>query len=353
MPMQLPRNAQLWLPGLLRSRWSRPAFDGPVTVWLMFADHYEPRWRKADLATAQARVATWADRWPTIAERHRDHFDRPAQYTFFYPEEEYHPTLVAPLAEMTRAGVADVEVHIHHDREGEADFVQRMQRFIGRLRGEHGLLREENGRTVFGFIHGNWALDNSHPTGRWCGLDNELTLLREMGCYADFTMPAAPDPCQTRRVNSIYWAVDDPLRPKSHDDGIPARPGGTPPASGLLMVQGPLGLGWQGLRPFLEVGELAGHKSVSRGRAKVWLDNAPRIGNQVFLKLHSHGAPEKNAGPLLGGLLGEAIEAIKAVCRTRDWALRHATAWDVASQIGATVRGEADDSSAETGSDPS
>jgi hypothetical protein len=252
--MPLPRNAQLWLPGLIRSRFQRRTFGGPVTVWLVFADHYEPRWRNADLGTARARVDAWADCWPALAEAHRDHFDRPAQYTFFYPEEEYHPELVEPLAQMARVGVADVEVHIHHDGEGEADFVGRITAFVERLRDQHGLLHKEDGRTVFGFIHGNWALDNAHPSGRWCGLNNEMTLLRQLGCYADFTMPAAPDPCQTRRVNSIYWASDDPARPRSHDDGLPVRPGGTPPASSLLMVQGPLTLRRNGLRLALEVG---------------------------------------------------------------------------------------------------
>ena len=67
---------------------------------------------------------------PPFTAAHRDHFDRPAKYTFFYPEEEYHPELLAPLAEMTRAGVADVEVHIHHDGEGEADFVRRIEEFV-------------------------------------------------------------------------------------------------------------------------------------------------------------------------------------------------------------------------------
>ena len=337
--MQLPRNAQLWLPGLIRSRLSRPAFDGPVTVWLLFADHYEPRWRRADLDTARSRVAAWAARWPVIAEEHRDHFDRPAQYTFFYPEEEYHPELLDPLAAMARAGVADVEVHIHHDREGETDFVERMSGFVSNLRDRHGLLHEEAGRTVFGFIHGNWALDNAHPSGRWCGLNNELTLLRQLGCYADFTLPAAPDPCQVGQVNSIYWATDDPGRPRSHERGIPVRPGGTPPASSLLMVQGPLTLRWNGLRPALEVGELAGHDPVTPSRVEAWLNAAPRIGNHLFVKLHGHGAPEKNAAPLLEKDLAAALSLTRAACERRGWQLAHATAWQAYGAVAALVRG--------------
>ena len=52
------------------------------------------------------------------------------------------------------------------------------------------------GELRFAFIHGNWSLDNSRPDGRWCGLNNELILLRELGCYADFTLPSAPSDTQ-------------------------------------------------------------------------------------------------------------------------------------------------------------
>jgi hypothetical protein len=51
--------------------------------------------------------------------------------------------------------------------------------------------------------------------------------------------------------------------------------------------------------PKLEVGELAGHCVATRHRIRLWLKAAPRIGGDVFLKLFTHGAPEKNAIPLL------------------------------------------------------
>jgi hypothetical protein len=335
--MALPRNAQLWLPGLLADRLRRRhEATTTTTVWLMFADHYEPCWQRPDDATAVARVQAWHDAWPAIAARHRDDTGRPAQYTFFFPEEDYRAELLAPLAEMTHAGVADVEVHIHHDREGEADFVSRIQRFVRVLRDEHGLLHDVDGRPGFGFIHGNWALDNAHPTGKWCGLDNELTLLRALGCYADYTLPAAPDPCQTRRVNAIYWAVDDPTRPKSHDDGPLLVPGQVPPREALLMVQGPLTVTFprhRRFRPTLEVGELAGHAPVTPDRVRAWLDVAPRVGEDVILKLHTHGAPEKNAGPLLGRDLEATLAGVRAECQRRGWGLRFATAWDVYQQL--------------------
>ncbi|MES2304383.1 MAG: hypothetical protein V4558_02710 [Gemmatimonadota bacterium] len=333
--MKLPRNAQLWLPGLLaaRRRQRQHRFDParPVTVHLMFADHYEPYWGRPTDTVARSRVDLWQRKWPVIAERHRDHSGKPPRWTFFYPQEEYRAELLAPLAEMTAAGIADVEVHIHHDGEGERDFLDRMGGFVETLASRHNLLHLIDGRPGFGFIHGNWALDNARPDGRWCGLNHELTLLRDLGCYADFTLPAAPDPCQTRIVNAIYWAVDDPARPRSHDTGALVERGVAKPADALLCVQGPLTVRPHPryrLLPSLEVGELAGYAAPSPGRAEAWLDAAPRIGNDVFVKLFTHGAPEKNAGPLLDGFIDRVLRDVRGACDARGWQLSFATAWE-------------------------
>jgi hypothetical protein len=338
--MNLPRNAQLWFPGWLASRARNAAhrFDPnrPITLRLMFADHYEPQWARAGADVARARVDRWTSAWPRIAHAQLDDLGRPAQWTFFYPEEQYAPELLEPLAELARRGIADVEVHIHHDGEGEANFVTRISRFVDTLHREHGLLHLRDGRPTFGFIHGNWALDNSHPAGRWCGLNNEITLLRDLGCYADFTMPAAPNPCQTRLVNAAYWAVDDPIRPKSHDTGALITPGSIEPPGALICVQGPLTLRphprWR-VVPSLDVGELAAYAAPSPERARRWLDAAPRVGNEVLLKLFTHGAPESNAGPLLDGFIPGAIDAVRTACRSRGWRVAFATAYDLAQAI--------------------
>src|SRR5262249_8549635 len=160
--------------------------------------------------------------------------------------------------------------------------------FVDRLYHRHGLLRTHLGRIVFGFIHGNWALDSSLPGRRFCGLTNEIALLRDLGCYADFTLPSAPSPAQTRIVNTIYLATDDPDRPKSHDVGIPLAPG-EQVAGDLLMIPGPLTFnlrewGRPGV-PRLEVGELAGHCHPTRHRARLWIRVAPRVGDDLFIKL--------------------------------------------------------------------
>ena len=332
--MRLPRNAQIWLPGVLRQM-ARPAAEPVRHVWLLITDHYEPYWRQAAAPVAHARVAKWSAQWPTIAARHRDSFGCPPRYTFFYPEEEYDPELLDALARFRAEGIGDVEVHLHHDGEGEADFRRRIGGFVAKLRQRHGLLRDRDGRPAFCFIHGNWALDNSHPEGRFCGLDNELDLLQELGCVADFTLPAAPSPCQTRIVNAIYRATDDPARPKSHDAGIPVVRGGGN-GTGLLMVQGPLTVRRHQHRrwlPGVECGELTRVDPPTPRRVDRWLAAAPRIGAHQFIKLHTHGAQEDTAAALLDGGLDALFTHLQAACAARGVTLGYLSAWEAVEAI--------------------
>jgi hypothetical protein len=342
VPVTLPRNAQLWFPGYVRNRLASRRVPGGGRVWVAIADHWEPYWLHPSDDVAAARVATWVKHWPEIAKRHTDSTGRPPQYTFYYPQEEYRPQFLDSLAEMKRAGVADVDVHIHHDGEGQQNFVDRMSGFIETLVTRHGLLRSSNGRPVFGFIHGNWALDNSRPDGRWCGLNNEITLLRELGCYADFTMPSGNSPTQSRTVNTIYWATDDPLRPRSYDRGVAVKPG-VPGAGDLLMIPGPLGLRWaERLTPRLETGELASYDLPTAYRVERWLDLAPRVGGDIFVKLFTHGAQERHiTALLLEGGLERLFHLLSAGCRRRGYRLHYVSTWEMRRAVDAAARGGA------------
>jgi hypothetical protein len=337
--MKLPRHAEIWLWPYFVDRIRKGSrVDAPRRVWLMIADHFEPFRATRDETVARARVLPWRRRWPEIAERHRDSTGVPAQYSFFYPQEEYHPELLELLAEMVRAGYGDVEVHIHHDSGGpngggEAEFLGRMRGFLEVLHKRHGLLRERDGKLVFAFIHGNWALDNSRSDGRYCGLNHEISLLRGLGCYADFTMPCGPHEAQARMLNTIYWAIDDPARPKSYDWGVPVARG-TFGHGDLLMIPGPLGLRWGGrLAPRLEIGELAWRNGPSAHRVQRWLELAPRIGSDLFLKLFAHGALERNMGELLDGGLDLLFSLLREASRRQGFELRFTTAWGMRQAV--------------------
>ena len=334
--VKLPRHAELWLPGYLQgrfARWTSPA-SGPMRVWVAIADHYEPYVGDADEKTANDRVALWSREWPAISQQYCDSAGRSPQYTFFYPQEQYRPHLIDALA-----AIGDVEIHIHHDGEGEQDFLDRMSGFRDTLFHKHGLLHEHEGRIRFGFIHGNWALDNSLPGGRWCGLNNELTLLQELGCYADFTMPCGNSPAQARAVNQIYWAVDDPALPKSYDRGKRLQPGDQ--EHGLLMIPGPLGIRWaERFMPRIEKGEIAGYDLPSRYRVRKWLAWAPRLGKDIFIKLYAHGTQERNSSRLLGGGFQNLFQAVQDECGHRQWPFFYVSCWEMYQAIDAIRRRE-------------
>jgi hypothetical protein len=196
------------------------------------------------------------------------------------------------------------------------------------------------GRTVFGFIHGNWALDNSHPDGKACGLNGEIALLRDLGCYADFTMPSLPSATQGRVVNQIYWCTNNPDNlPKSFDRGIEATPGGGKQGD-LLMITGPVGLRFGGrLLPRLETGEIAGYDMPTASRVRQWFDLAPTIGDDLFLKLYTHGAPERNLEPLLDVGLSNLFRWLAEESDRRGIEIHWATAWQMYQAADALIRG--------------
>lgn len=330
--MRYPKDANLWLPDLVRDRVRSRLRPKPKRLWVAITDHYEPLGGKVSLEVARARVQTWEERWPQIAlGAPLDVTGRAPCFTLFYPQEEYHPEIVERLAELSRSGLADVEVHIHHADDTAATLREKLTTFCARLEDDHGLLHRHDGRRVFGFIHGNWALDNSLPGGRWCGVTGELQLLRELGCYADFTMPSVPSPTQSRIVNRIYWTTGDPARPRGFDTGVEAR-SGEGRRGELLMVEGPLGLRWRERR--IETGELACYDPPTPYRVGRWLDLAPQLGEDVFLKLFGHSAREDNAAALLGdgnkgGALAPMFEWIAEAAAQRGLELHWASAYEM------------------------
>jgi hypothetical protein len=259
------------------------------------------------MAVALARVRRWVDEYPKLFGGFRDSDGRSPRHTFFYPAEEYHADLLDEIQALCRAGFGEIEVHLHHDGDTAESLAAQLTNFMNTLSARHESLARDvvTGDLGYVFVHGNWALDNSRPDGRWCGVNNELTVLQQTGCYADMTFPSYPSPTQPPTINRIYRAVDDPLRPRSHDHGVPVRAGVA--GEGLLMIPGPLVLDWSrkkfGLLPRIENGCIQGSQRPSCARLDNWLRAGVRVEGRsdwYFIKLHTHGAVAENADVILG-----------------------------------------------------
>jgi hypothetical protein len=325
------RSLDRWLfPYWRQARKRRPPAPGePVHLLLCIADHYEPLVGRAPAATGRERVERWRRDYPRLFSHFRDSDGRPPRHSFFFPPEEYAPEHLDALAELCRQGLGEVEIHLHHDRDTPEGLRQALTAWRDLLAERHRLLsrRRDDGRLAYGFIHGNWALCNSRPDGRWCGVNNELDILRETGCYADFTLPSAPSTTQVPKINSIYYAVNRP-GPCSHATGLDVGSGKQPDGS-LLLIQGPLLLDWRrrkwGLFPRIENGCLQDCQPPRGRRIDLWLRarvQVPARPDWFFVKLHTHGAPEWNADVLLGDE-GKRFHEALAERAARDSAFRY------------------------------
>jgi len=302
----LSRRLDRWLPGYAMGaplRWwrRRRSHAGPRHVLLLVCDHFEPRHGMRHDGQDAERVALWAAEYPRFRRRCLDAFGHAPKHTWFYPPHHGLEHLSA-LGRLAFEGCGEVELHYHHD----GDDSQSLRRGLKESLDEYhrrGLLLASGAppRTAFAFVHGDWALDNSRG-GRFCGVNDEITILQELGCWGDFTMPSGGE-AQTRKTNAIYYAIDDPLRPRSHDRGPDARVGRRAP-DGLFMMQGPLGINWRGPRwPRIENASLTTENWGRPDRVPCWMDCHVHVRGRpewVFVKLHAHGGPEKDHDALFG-----------------------------------------------------
>lgn len=215
-------------------------------------------------------------------------------------------------------------------------------------------------RIRYGFIHGNWSLCNSRPDGDWCGVNEELGLLSETGCFADFTFPSAPSSTQPRIVNAIYYARDKPGKPRGADRGerlsvIRHRFSGKPShhqqrnaaAGALMLITGPLALNWKrrkwGIFPRLENSEISGGNPPTIDRVRLWVKQSIGVAGRpdwVFVKLHTHGCMPENAKVLLG----EKMRGMHAALQREyndgvRWQLHYVTAREMYNLVKAAEAG--------------
>jgi len=291
------------------------------------ADHFEPSivsgapGKRANPREQERRLEKWCHEYPAAVDAWRDDEGQPLRHTYFYPAEDYDEALIDRLAEHCHEGWGEIEIHLHHGVEAP-DTAENTTRALVEFRdalAARGCLARENGAGPprYAFIHGNWALANS-DNGRFCGVDEEMQILADTGCYADFTLPTRSS-AQIGKINALYECALPLNQRAPHRRGFDLQCGRAP-STFPLIIQGPLMIdfgrrkrGWP--LPGIESGELSGNNPPNLHRLQLWQEAAITVQGRpdwLFIKLHCHGMEPRDEmamfGPSIQNFLQELVE---------------------------------------------
>ncbi len=341
----------------IKSFFHRTAFEEKHIIFTI-ADHFEPSWSPNGLLPIEEQKAV-LEKYHRLArktgERLKDADGTSFRHTYFYPAEQYHPDLLNRTAAMQAEGLGEVEVHLHHGVE-EPDTPGNLRRqlieFRDRIADEHKCLSRIEGDEdpKYAFVHGNLALGNS-ADGHYCGVDNELEILSETGCYVDMTLASAPDISQVPMFNKIY-EIGNPLdEPVPHRSGTPVAVDNEFPQLPVIFT-GPLVLNWErrigGVPvPRIDDGALVYNQPMDLARLKRWMNANITVGGRsdwVFVKLYCHGFFEHDQSASIGE---DAVRFFSEIVEYGDGAggfkVHFATAREAANMVFAAIDGEKGD----------
>jgi hypothetical protein len=314
------------IPGFFWQRLKRRVPRGPVHLMIAMADHFEPSivpengMLRAPSHEQEHRLDLWCHEYPRMADAWRDSDGHPFVHTYFYPAEQYDHRLIQQLAEHTRAGWGEIEIHLHHGVV-EPDTAENARRqlleFRDALVSEHGCLSylDGVGDPKYAFVHGNFALANS-ADGCFCGVDEEMQILAETGCYADLTLPTATfHPAQIAKTNSLYECATPLSKRAPHRRGRDLERGQSPEVFPLI-VQGPLMFRVGPPRSriaSIENGAITRGNPLSLTRLRLWKQAAIAVRGKpdwLFIKLHCHGMDPTQRDVVLGEPMREFLREL-------------------------------------------
>jgi len=337
-----------WRAGEFVSRVKDPVSTGHLIF--VVANHFEPGLGQ----TALTRLERWCELARATGDALRDHDGTPFRHTNFFPAEQYERPLLEMLADLQADGYGEVEIHLHHgvDRPDTAENTRHiLETFRDTLAEEHKCLARIVGESSasqpkYGFVHGNWALANS-AGGRFCGVDSEMQILADTGCYADFTLPSVPFQSQVPRLNAIYQCGHALTEARPHRSGRSLRVGDkfqTP-----IIFTGPLVFDWTRRRrglpiPRVEDGALAQNYPLTIDRFKRWRSAGIGVKGRpdwTFIKLYSHGFFDWDQDLMIGEqmkrFMGEVLEFGE---RTGEFKVHFASAREAFNMVVAAVEGQ-------------
>jgi hypothetical protein len=353
-PKELPFGEKLsrtarWIPAYAWQRVARRAPSGGVHLIVVLADHFEPSIVPYDGSARvpydeqERRLEHWCREYPRAFGSWRDADDRPFVHTYFYPAEQYDKGLLQRLASLCKAGWGEIETHLHHGTQGpdtELNTRRQLLEFRNTLASEHDGLSylDGVGPPRYAFVHGNYALANSDG-GLNCGVDSEMQLLAETGCYADFTLPPGPFyRSHITKINSLYECRPPLTRRAAHRNGRDLKCGRSPSIF-PLMVEGPLMLDFArpgGRLVNVENGSLASKNHPNLRRLRLWKQAAIAVKGRpdwLFIKLQCHGMDPRDKEVMLGEPMQRFLRELIEGARDRSEILHFFTAREMVNAI--------------------
>ena len=330
------------------------AFEKKHLIFII-ANHFEPAWSAngfLDLESQRRRLDEYYKLARATGETVRDSDGTKFRHTNFYPAEQYDYQLLDKMAEMQAEGLGEAEIHLHHGVE-KPDTAENLRKALKEFRDclaeKHRLLSrfDGEGEPKYAFVHGNLALANSKG-GKCCGVDEEMQILRETGCYSDMTLPSAPEETQVPVINQIY-ECGLPLTEKApHRTGESVGVFGKQPQLPLIFT-GPLVFNWtrriKGLPvPRIDDGVLAANQPLDLARLKRWTSANITVKGRsdwIFIKLYCHGFFDYDQSACIGEdakrFFSEIVENGE---KTNKYKVHFASAREAVNMVFAANRGK-------------
>jgi len=260
---------------------------GPIHVIFQFVDHFE-------LAGKPPRLSEWLTKYPELASRHVDADGQFPKHTWFYAMDLMREDELEQLKDLVAGGFGEIELHWHHRHDTPESFTEKLHAGL-KIFQKYGFMRpiQEGKAGCFAFIHGNWSLNNSCGD-HVCGVDNEIQLLKQAGCFGDFTFPALYSAAQPNMVNSIYYA-DFKKGTAGYFKGRGATVGSIETEQDFMIFEGPFTINWRDWRfkwhPTIGMSNTHGDPI----RIDSWIRQGIHVKGRpdwVFVKVFCHGGQD-------------------------------------------------------------
>lgn len=235
------------------------------------------------------------------------------------------------IQELLKSANIDFQVHIHH--EGWLNEVPSSPEINAQRLDEMLKLIIPKDKTEWCFIHGCWALQASDAT--ICNISNEVKVLLDNGCIADFTFPAGRPWCNPELT------VPHTVLPVNMVKGYITKFADPIPVAEAKVFEGRLLIWASNLSAQASSLDHVAMGTISPQQAACsWINSNTIIDDTLYIKTHAHSLqdkywqnPNSEKTPLLSSNVISAIRILENMCNAQGIGLEYGTASSVMKEL--------------------